>query len=141
MKNGKGAMAATEPKEQKSKAQRVKEYRQKAEQLAQEARDEQLEIINAAIGELKDLGYVYHILTAEAYSGLQSAKTAPGKAKQAGSGKSTTPAASGPSANYNGDKFCEVCQIKSHDGRAHRTHKEAFTQPELAERGLLPPAA
>ena len=45
----------------------------------------------------------------------------------------------GPSGNYEENKECPVCQMKGHDGRAHRTHKEKFTDDDLLMRGLAAP--
>jgi len=62
--------------------------------------------------------------------------------------KKTAPKATGdatdPSANYNGDKICNLCNgAKGHDGRAHRSQepKAPFTKVELEERGLVAPSA
>jgi hypothetical protein len=145
MKNGKGTMAATDTKEVKTKAQKYLDLKARLAQYEAEAEGEALEELNAPLAVLEQLGKPHVVISKQTYDDLVAAakalgnaprgsKSAPGKAKAAG----TT---SGPSGNYNGSKRCEICNIVSHDGRAHRTHKEPFTQQELGERGLLPPAA
>lgn len=118
-----------------TKAQKAKKLMEEAQGLFEEAKNEQLDIINAAIAELKDLGYSYSLTEAH-----QTPKSAP---KQPKAAKATAKAAPGPSANYDESKTCQYCNgMKSHDGRAHRNQdpKKAFTQQELSDRGLLPPA-
>ena len=52
---------AAETKETKTKAQRAQEYKQKYEALMEEAKEEQLEIIKAAIAELATWGFTYTV--------------------------------------------------------------------------------
>ena len=113
-----------------TKAQRAKKLIEEANGLIEEAKQEQLDIITAAIGELKELGFSYS-LTASGAS-----KTAPKTAKpSAGAAKSTV--------GYNAAKSCPICNTAGHDGRAHRNQepKQAFTAEELASRGLAAQAA
>ena len=71
----------------------------------------------------------------DALKAVRSAGMAPRATKGAGTAKPLTKAADG----YNAAKSCTICGIPGHDGRKHRTHKEAFTAAELAEMGLTPP--
>jgi hypothetical protein len=101
-----------------TKAQEAKKLLEKAHGLIEEAKQEQMDIITAAIGELKELGFTYSI--------AESGK-APSSPKKPSTASKTAP----------GEVFCAICDLKGHhDARAHRGQpkdaKRKFTPEELA---------
>ncbi len=109
-----------------SKAQQAKKLIEQANGLIEEAKQEQLTIIMAAIGELRELGFTYSLSEAG-----KTSKAGQGSSKKAG-------ATSKPSSGYDAAKTCQICNTTGHDGRAHRNQepKAAFTPDELNTRGL-----
>lgn len=132
---------AADVKETKTKLARALELQAKVAALKDEAKAEALETANQAVKDLSELGFVYRLVEEAEYQKLtQPAPTMPATRSKSPAAKSSAPKlAPGPSANYNPDKHCDTCHEQGHDGRAHRTHKDKFTNDELKERGLLPP--
>jgi hypothetical protein len=74
-----------------------------------------LQKANDAVAELNALGFHYH-LSEEA------------------------PKTNGTKRGFPSDADCPVCKFKTtppHDGRAHKSHTEAFTEEELKQRGYV----
>ena len=117
-----------EPNTTLSKAQRAQKLMDEAKGLIEEAKQEQLTIITAAIGELRELGFTYSL--SEAGKTPKPAATA---SKKTGATTKSTP-------GYDASKSCQICGTTGHDGRAHRSQepKAKFTAEELASRGLAP---
>ena len=98
-----------------SPLQKLKQLDDERSKILAGAKQEALDGANEAIGALNALGFSYRLVEggrgAGARKGTRTPKDAP----------------------------CPVCGFKTsplHDGRAHRTHKAAFTEAELKERGM-----
>src|ERR1035438_5379234 len=105
-----GKTMATETKEVKTKSQKARELKEKYDTLVAEAKQEQLDAIMAAIGELKELGFVYTLT--EGNAPLQA------KTRSTGAKSPTKPkVAPGPSANYDEAKKCPICQMNESRAR------------------------
>lgn len=108
----------------------VFELLKQLEELKPKAIDDLLAQRAAIDAKLASLGYV-------------EAKPAPAPPKPKKTAPKASSEATDPSANYDPEKTCNVCNgAKGHDGRAHRSQnpKAPFTNTELQERGLLPSA-
>lgn len=127
-----------------TKLQKALDFKQKYEALITEAKEEALAQINEAVDSLKGLGLTYHVLDDEQYQRLYQpvAFNTPKRGRPAGSTNQpkAKEAPASPTANYNAEKFCKTCHEHGHDGRLHRGGKPKFTNEQLAELGVLPPA-
>jgi len=109
-----------------SPIERVKQLQKEAATLMTAARKEAMEKINAALSELRDLGYHYFVSE-------QGPKKKRGRA--AASRKGTR--------GIKADSVCPICKFKTsppHDARKHRftqgKKKRPFSSKELSDLGL-----
>lgn len=97
-----------------SPLQKLKQLDDERTKILAGAKAEALSGANEAVAALNALGFSYRLVEggrAGARKGTRTPKDAP----------------------------CPVCGFKTsplHDGRAHRTHKAAFTEADLRERGM-----
>ena len=135
---------AVDTKEVKTTAQRRQELKAKLEQLDAQVEKDAMEGIKEQLANLADIGKPHILLSKTEYDALnarQTPKSAPPRATKA-TPKAKEPA-QGPSANFDGQKMCPICEFTGHDGRAHRSQnpKAKFTPAELTQRGLQAPEA
>ena len=109
-----------------SSIERVKQLQKEAAALMNSARKEAMDKINAALAELRDLGF--HYFVSEKSSQKRKGRSAPDR-------KGTR--------RVKADTVCPICKFKTsppHDARKHRftqgKKKKPFSPKELQELGL-----
>lgn len=93
----------------------------------EDAKKEALDAAHKAIADLNELGFDYRLVEGP---GTPKVKRPPRERSEGGASKRQVR-----------DVPCPICEFRTephHDGRAHRSQepKRAFTEEELAERGL-----